>query len=56
VSGKYVMTAEEAAEAARTLQPEIAVPMHFGSGIGTDGDGQHFAQLYAGAVTVLEAE
>ena len=24
--------------------------------IGTDGDGQHFAQLYAGAVTVLEAE
>jgi L-ascorbate metabolism protein UlaG (beta-lactamase superfamily) len=56
VSGKYVMTAEEAAEAARTLSPQIVVPMHYGSGIGTTGDGQRFAELYGGKVAVLRAE
>ena len=56
VSGIYVMTAEEAAEAARTLKPQIVVPMHYGSGIGTSGDGQRFARLYGGQVTLLEAE
>jgi L-ascorbate metabolism protein UlaG (beta-lactamase superfamily) len=56
VSGKYVMTVEEAAEAARTLAPEIVVPMHYGSGIGTADDGQRLAELYAGQVVVLEME
>jgi L-ascorbate metabolism protein UlaG (beta-lactamase superfamily) len=56
VSGTYVMTVEEAADAARTLHPQIVVPMHFGSGIGTAGDGQRFSEFYDGKVTVLEAE
>jgi L-ascorbate metabolism protein UlaG (beta-lactamase superfamily) len=56
VSGTYVMTVDEAANAARTLSPQIAVPMHFGSGIGSAGDGQRFTELYAGKVVVLEAE
>ncbi len=56
VSGIYVMTAEEAVDAARTLAPEIVVPMHFGSGIGTAGDGDRFARLYDGEVVVLRAE
>ena len=56
VSGKYVMTVEEAAEAARTLSPQIVVPMHYGSGIGTSGDGQRLTELYAGDVLLLEAE
>ena len=30
VSGTYVMTAEEAAEAALAIHPKIAVPMHYG--------------------------
>jgi L-ascorbate metabolism protein UlaG (beta-lactamase superfamily) len=55
VSGKYVMTAEEAAEAARTIGPQVVVPMHFGSGIGTAGDGKSFSELYDGKVVVLEA-
>ena len=33
VSGQTVMTAEEAAEAAALLKPEIAIPMHYGSGV-----------------------
>lgn len=56
VSGKYVMTAEEAAEAAKTLGPQTVVPMHYGSGIGTAGDGQRLAELYAGDVVLLEAK
>jgi L-ascorbate metabolism protein UlaG (beta-lactamase superfamily) len=56
VSGKYVMTAEEAADAARTIGPQVVVPMHFGSGIGTAGDGQTFTTLYDGRVVVLDRE
>lgn len=54
VSGTYVMTVGEAAQAARTLGAQIVVPMHFGSGIGTAEDGQRFAELYGGQVVVLE--
>jgi L-ascorbate metabolism protein UlaG (beta-lactamase superfamily) len=56
VSGTYVMTAEEAVEAARTLQPEIVVPMHYGSGIGTEHDGERFARLYEGQTALLQRE
>ena len=37
VSGVYVMTAQEAAEAARRIQPRVAVPMHWGEHIGDEG-------------------
>jgi L-ascorbate metabolism protein UlaG (beta-lactamase superfamily) len=56
VSGKYVMTAEEAVQAARTLNPEIVVPMHYGAGIGTDADGRRFAEMYDGEARVLRQE
>ena len=52
VSGIYVMTAEEAADAARTLNPQVVVPMHYGAGIGTPEDGSRFAELYDGRVMV----
>ena len=53
VSGTYTMTTEEAAEAARILNPQIAVPMHYGSGIGSGDDGERFAHLYEGHVVLL---
>ena len=56
VSGTYVMTVEEAVEAARTLEPQIVVPMHYGSGIGTANDGQRLTELYDGDVVLLDAE
>jgi L-ascorbate metabolism protein UlaG (beta-lactamase superfamily) len=34
VSGTYVMTAEEAIEAAGMLQPKLIIPMHFGAIVG----------------------
>ena len=46
VSGKFVMTAEEAAEAASLISPSLAIPMHYGSGvIGTIEDAQKFVEL-----------
>lgn len=42
VSGTYVMTADEAAAAARIISPDIAIPMHYGSGIGTEADARTF--------------
>ena len=56
VSGTYVMTVEEAAEAACTINPEIVVPMHYGAGIGTALDGQRFTELYDGKVVLLQPE
>lgn len=45
VSGTYVMTAEEAAEAAAAIKPRIAVPMHYGAIVGSDADAQIFKSL-----------
>ncbi len=43
VSGTYVMSPLEAAEAARRIDPAVAVPMHWGTTIGTEEDAQEFA-------------
>jgi L-ascorbate metabolism protein UlaG (beta-lactamase superfamily) len=45
VSGTYVMTAEEAAEAAAAINPKIAVPMHYGAIVGTEDDAKRFKSL-----------
>jgi len=45
VSGTYVMTADEAADVAKTLNIDIAIPMHYGAGVaGTLEDAQHFVE------------
>jgi L-ascorbate metabolism protein UlaG (beta-lactamase superfamily) len=56
VSGTYAMTVDEAAQAARILKPQIVVPMHYGSGIGTPKDGRRLSEIYEGQVVVLKAE
>jgi L-ascorbate metabolism protein UlaG (beta-lactamase superfamily) len=45
VSGTYVMTAAEAAEAAEAIKPKIVVPMHYAAIVGTEGDAQEFKSL-----------
>lgn len=46
VSGKYVMDAEEAAEVASFLSPNLAIPMHYGAGVaGTIEDAERFVEL-----------
>ncbi|MBX5469819.1 MAG: MBL fold metallo-hydrolase [Thermoleophilaceae bacterium] len=54
VSGHYVMTAGEAAEAARRIQPRVAVPMHWGEHIGSRADAEAFAERAPVEVRIME--
>ena len=56
VSGVYVMTAREAAEAARRIQPRMAVPMHWGEQVGSLQDAEDFADMAPVEVRILEQE
>jgi len=56
VSGTYVMTAEEAAQAAKIMEPKLAIPMHYGAIVGTEQDAQKFKQLTTVQVQILKPE
>lgn len=45
VSGKYVMTADEAAEAVKQLKPRVAIPMHYGAIVGSAADAERLRHL-----------
>lgn len=52
VSGTYVMTADEAVEAALDIQPKIAVPMHYGAIVGSRLDAETFKKKLEGKIRV----
>lgn len=52
ISGTYVMTADEAAEAALVIKPKIAVPMHYGDIVGTASDAKRFENILKGKIEV----
>ncbi|MGA2192472.1 MAG: MBL fold metallo-hydrolase [Nitrospirota bacterium] len=54
VSGTYVMTAEEAAKAAADIKPQVAVPMHYGSIVGSESDAEKFVRLYKGKTHIFK--
>jgi len=57
VSGVYVMTAEEAVQAAGAIAPKVAVPMHYASGVaGTTEDAEYFQEKCAMPVVILPSE
>jgi L-ascorbate metabolism protein UlaG (beta-lactamase superfamily) len=59
VSGTYVMTADEAAEAAKAMKAKVVVPMHYGAGVaGTVEDAKRFRDLVGNnrQVIILEKE
>ena len=53
VSGTYVMTAEQAVEAALAIQPKLAIPMHYGAIVGDDKDALAFKESLKGKIDVL---
>lgn len=52
VSGTYVMTADEAANAALTIRPKAAIPMHYGDIVGSNSDAERFRDLLKNKVEV----
>jgi len=56
VSGTYVMTVDEAVEAAGIIQPKVAIPMHVGRGIGELEDLERFKEKAPVPVEVLPLE
>lgn len=54
VSGTYVMTAGEAANAANKIMPGVAIPMHYGSIVGTRKDAERFKSLCRCKVNIME--
>ena len=53
VSGTYVMTAEEAVDAALAIGPRIVIPMHYGSIVGGDQDAEKFKDAVAEKFEVI---
>jgi L-ascorbate metabolism protein UlaG (beta-lactamase superfamily) len=53
VSGTYVMTAEEAVEAAKTIKPQVVIPMHYGAIVGSADDARRFCDAMAGTCEVV---
>ena len=53
VSGTYVMTADQAVEAALAIQPKLAIPMHYGAIVGDEEDALNFKKALEGKVEVL---
>lgn len=45
VGGRLTMSAEEAAEAAKLIKPWLAIPMHYGSVVGSEDDAKEFKEL-----------
>jgi len=45
VSGTYVMTSKEAADAIEKIKPKIAIPMHYGTIVGNENDAKKFKNM-----------
>lgn len=52
VSGTYVMTADEAIDAAIKINPKVAVPMHYGAIVGSKSDAEKFKEALDGKIEV----
>jgi L-ascorbate metabolism protein UlaG (beta-lactamase superfamily) len=45
IGGTYTMNVEEAIEAVKAIRPKYAIPMHYGSIVGSDKDAEKFEKL-----------
>ena len=52
VSGVYVMNVEQAVKAAKEIGPKLAIPMHYGSIVGSVDDAERFKEALEGICEV----
>jgi L-ascorbate metabolism protein UlaG (beta-lactamase superfamily) len=53
VGGTYTMNCDEAAEAVNLINPTYAVPMHYGSIVGSHSDAERFVQLVGDRAQII---
>jgi L-ascorbate metabolism protein UlaG (beta-lactamase superfamily) len=56
VGGTYTMDAAQAAAAAKDINPALAIPIHWGSIVGSETDAEKFKNLCECEVRILEKE
>ena len=56
VSGTYVMTSQEAAQAVAAMDPKIVIPMHYGAIVGDQKDAEALQKQVKCEVKILEKE
>jgi L-ascorbate metabolism protein UlaG (beta-lactamase superfamily) len=56
ISGTYVMTAAEAIEAVKSINPEVVIPMHYGTIVGSEKDAKYLAKSVSTEVVILKKE
>ena len=54
VGGNFTMDAREAAQAAEMIRPKVAIPIHWGSIVGSYRDAETFSKLCSCDVHILE--
>jgi L-ascorbate metabolism protein UlaG (beta-lactamase superfamily) len=54
IGGTYTMTAEEAVQAVKDIQPKMAVPIHWGTIVGSEADALQFQTLCECEVKILD--
>ena len=52
IGGTYTMDAEEAAELINIIEPKVAIPVHYGSVVGSPEDAMAFTKAVNGNITV----
>lgn len=53
ISGTFVMTMDEAIEAAKVLSPKLVIPMHFGKILGSVSDANRFQAILRDEIPVM---
>ncbi len=54
--GTYTMTAKEAADAANSFKPQVLIPMHWGTVVGSSEDAEQVKKLYKGTTVIKTRE
>ena len=52
IGGRFTMNAKEAASLINTIEPQIAIPTHYGDIIGTKEDAESFEKLVKDGIVV----
>ena len=50
------MTAKEAADAANSFKPQVLIPMHWGTVVGSSEDAEQVKKLYKGTTVIKTRE